>query len=95
MLDVVTQFADEIGASHLSVVLGILWWLVHACLLAATKGQWYRHMYTVHAVLQFAFLLSDDWADLFIFTELAMYAALLMVGLSFCVSEVQFTACGL
>ncbi len=79
----VAYVAVVTDASGAAVALCGAWWLANVTLLVLTGGRWYTHMVKVHALAQFAFLLSDDWADLFIATDLAMYASLLVVRSAF------------
>ncbi len=76
----VAYVAAATDASGAAVALCGAWWLANVALLTLTGGRWYAHMVKVHALAQFALLLSDDWADLFIATDLAMYASLLAVS---------------
>lgn len=77
----VDDIASAVDASHSSVALCFIWFAFHVSCLALSQGRWYKQMYKSHALAQFVLLLSDDWADLTIGTELAMYCALFLVRL--------------
>ena len=75
----VDEIASAIDASRSAVALCLIWFAFHVSCLVLSQGGWYKQMYKSHALAQFALLVFDDWADLTIGTELAMYCALFLV----------------